>query len=314
MTDNYGRKIEYLRLSVTDLCNLRCIYCMSDTGVPKRPHSEMLTIEELAGIARAAHALGIRKIRLTGGEPLVRRGILDLCRYIKAIDPDIELSLTTNGILLEQIAAELKSAGADRLNISLDSLDSGRYRTITRRGELSEVLRGIEASQRAGFTGTKINCVLLGGINDCEIHDFISLTRDSDICVRFIELMPIGEVADWPSERFISRSVVEAMLGGARAERLDGVARIYRLPCHKGTVGLITPMSRSFCSTCNRIRVTADGKLKPCLHSSLEIPLRGLRGEELISAMREGIMQKPSGHRLGEYASGSGRFMHEIGG
>ena len=314
MTDDHGRKIEYLRLSVTDLCNLRCIYCMSGDGVIKRSHSDILSIEELAEIARAAYALGIRKIRLTGGEPLVRRGILDLCRYIKAIDPEIELSMTTNGVLLDRMAAELKCAGVDRLNISLDSLDSDRYRAVTRLGELSDVMRGIDAAQRAGFTGTKLNCVLLGGINDREIHDFITLTRDTDICVRFIELMPIGVAADWPRERFISRSVVEAMLGGAQAERLDGVARIYRLPGHKGTVGLITPMSNSFCSTCNRVRVTADGKLKPCLHSSLELPLRGLSGDGLISAMSEGIKQKPSAHRLGEYPGGGDRCMNEIGG
>ena len=314
MIDSYKRKIEYLRLSVTDLCNYRCIYCMSEDGVDKRDHSEMLSIEELTEIARAANKLGINKIRLTGGEPLVRRGLVTLCRNIKNIHRDIELSLTTNGSMLGRMAKELKAAGVDRLNISLDSLNNERFRRITRVGDLSEAMRGIDAAESAGFTGTKINSVLLGGINESEISDFISLTRDRDICVRFIELMPLGVVSDWPKDRFISCSIVEALLGGASLESYDGVARIYRLPGHKGTVGLISPISRSFCDRCNRIRVTADGKLKPCLHSDDEIDLRGLSGDALEAAMREGILRKPIGHWLGAYGSATARFMNEIGG
>ena len=314
MIDNYGRTIEYLRLSVTDLCNFRCIYCMPEDGVQKRTHSEMLSIEELTGIAAAAISLGVRKIRLTGGEPLARRGILTLCRNIKLIDPAVELSMTTNGSLLTAMAADLREAGVDRLNISLDTLDEDRFQLITRVGSLQDVKNGLNAANQAGFVNTKINVVLLGGINDDEAVDFINLTRAHDVGVRFIELMPIGEVAQWPKERFISARLIENLLSDADLERYDGVSRIYHLPDAKGTVGLITPMSRSFCHRCNRIRVTADGKLKPCLHSGFEIDLKGLHGEDLLTAMREGILNKPERHALGEYRSGSRRYMNEIGG
>ena len=314
MTDQYGRTIDYLRLSVTDLCNYRCIYCMSEDGVGKRAHSDILSIEELTGIAAAAHALGIGKIRLTGGEPLVRRGILTLCRNIKAIDPAIELSMTTNGSLLFDMAVDLRAAGLDRLNISLDTLDPDTFRTITRCGELSDVLRGLEAAEKAGFTNTKINAVLIGGVNDADALDLIRMTKDREIGLRFIELMPLGVAADWERERFLSCDYIEGLFDGAELLNYDGVARIYRLPQHKGTVGLITPLSRSFCDRCNKIRVTSDGRLKPCLHSDAEVDLRGLHGDELIDAMRRGIDLKPAHHSLGEYRSATTRFMNEIGG
>ena len=314
MTDRFGRKIRYLRLSVTDLCNYRCIYCMGEDGVQKRAHSDILSIEELTAISAAAHGLCIDKIRLTGGEPLVRRGIVALCESVKAIDPAIELSMTTNGSLLGRFAKDLKKAGLDRLNISLDTLDPTVFRTITRRGELKDVLSGIEAARAAGFTGTKLNAVLIGGVNDSGALDLIGLTRDSDISVRFIELMPIGVAANWDKKRFISASYVEELLTGAEVISYDGVARIYRLPSHKGTVGLISPLSLSFCDRCDKIRVTADGKLKPCLHSNVEVDLRGLRGEALSAAIREGIELKPMKHSLGEYRSPTTRSMNEIGG
>ena len=314
MTDNFGRKINYLRLSVTDLCNLRCIYCMGEDGVDKRAHSDILSIEELTEIAEAAYALGINKIRLTGGEPLVRRGIIDLVRDIRNNCPDIELDMTTNGSLLDGAASDLKRAGLDRLNISLDTLDADKYHMMTRRGELGDVLRGIEAAEKAGFTNTKLNAVLVGGVNDSDALDLLMLTREREISVRFIELMPIGAVRDWPKERFISCSVIEEMLKSSEIVSYDGVARVYRLPGHKGTVGLITPMSRGFCDKCNKIRVTADGKLKPCLHRDTELDLRGLRGGELIEAMRAGILQKPLCHNLGTSAGESTRNMNEIGG
>lgn len=314
MIDHYGRTIEYLRLSVTDLCNYRCIYCMSEEDVTKRAHSEILSIEELAGIAAAAHTLGIRKIRLTGGEPLVRKGVTTLCRMIKEIDPAIELSMTTNGSLLASVASQLKEAGLDRLNISLDTLNPATFREITRGGELSDVLSGIEAAEKAGFQNTKINAVLIGGVNDADALELIRLTRDQEIGVRFIELMPLGVVSNWDSARFLSCAYIEGLLAGAELLRYDGVARIYRLPEHKGTVGLISPLSHSFCDRCNKIRVTADGKLKPCLHSDAEVKLKGLRGEELLAAMREGINLKPAHHDLGEHRSRTHRNMNEIGG
>ena len=315
MIDRYGRTIEYLRLSVTDLCNYRCIYCMSEDGVEQRSHTDILSIEELASIAEAAVKLGIKKIRLTGGEPLVRKGILSLVEKIKKIDCGIELSMTTNGSLLKNMAADLKAAGLDRLNVSLDTLDKEKYKEITRGGNLDDVLAGLEAVEKAGFRHTKINAVLIGGINDGDALDLIRMTKDNEIGVRFIELMPLGIVSGWEKERFVSCSIVENLMDAA-AEMIcyDGVARIYRLPEHKGTVGLISPLSHSFCDRCNKIRVTADGKLKPCLHTDTEIKLRGLSGEALLAALRDGVNQKPPHHTLGDYHSGTSRYMNEIGG
>jgi cyclic pyranopterin phosphate synthase len=314
MQDSFGRTIQYLRLSVTDLCNYRCIYCMPQEGVCKKHHADMLTIEEMTEIVRAAHALGINKVRLTGGEPLVRKGLITLCRKIKAIDSAIELGITTNGSLLSPIAKELKATGVDRLNISLDSLDPETFNKITRGGDPQEVLSGIKAAQDAGFENIKINTVLLKGFNDGELYDFIDLTKDNAIHVRFIELMPLGVAKDWERDRFMTTAMIEGMLQNAELLKIDGVARVYRLPDHKGTVGLICPMSQSFCPSCNKIRVTADGKLKPCLHSDQEIDLRGLQGKALEEAIKNGILQKPESHRFGTAGASTARYMNEIGG
>ncbi len=314
MKDNYGRKIQYLRLSVTDLCNYRCIYCMPETGIQKKAHDDILSIEEFTEIVRAAHSLGIRKIRLTGGEPLVRKGVITLCRNIKAIDRDIELGITTNGSLLAPIAKELKDAGVDRLNISLDTLNRDTFRSITRGGALQDVLNGIIAAQQAGFEKLKINTVLLAGINDGELLDFIRLTKDAPLHLRFIELMPIGVAKHWKADRFMTAASIEGYLQNAELKAIDGVARVYAMPGHQGTIGIIGPMSHSFCPTCNKIRVTPDGKLKPCLHSDQEIDLKGLRDKALIQALADGIRQKPESHRFGEASDSTARFMNEIGG
>ena len=314
MQYSFGRTIQYLRLSVTDLCNYRCIYCMPQEGVCKKHHADMLTIEEMTEIVRAAHALGINKVRLTGGEPLVRKGLITLCRNIKAIDSAIELGITTNGSLLSPIAKELNAAGVDRLNISLDSLDPETFNKITRGGDPQEVLSGIKAAQDAGFENIKINMVLLKGFNDGELYGFIDLTKDNAIHVRFIELMPLGVAKDWERDRFMTTAMIEGMLQNAELLKIDGVARVYRLPDHKGTVGLICPMSQSFCPSCNKIRVTADGKLKPCLHSDQEIDLRGLQGKALEEAIKSGILQKPESHRFGTAGVSTARYMNEIGG
>lgn len=312
--DNYGRTIRYLRLSVTDLCNYRCIYCMPETGVIKKDHTEMLSIEEMTEIVRAAYALGIHKIRLTGGEPLVRKGIITLCQNIKAIDSAIELGITTNGSLLAEMAKELKQSGVDRLNISLDSLNRDTFKRITRGGDLRDVLDGIEAAQQAGFDNIKINTVLLKDVNEKDILDLIMLTKDQSIHVRFIELMPLGVAKHWSADRFITAQALEKHLRNAQMLRIDGVSRVYGLPGHKGTIGLICPMTNSFCPSCNKIRVTADGRLKPCLHLEQEIDLRGLRGDELITVLKNGIEQKPERHNFGLTASVTERFMNEIGG
>lgn len=312
MRDRYARNITYLRLSVTDLCSLRCRYCMPADGVPKRDHAEICSVEELVEIARAAADCGVRKVRLTGGEPLVRRGILDICRGISAIEGAEELCLTTNGVALSQLAGPLKEAGVDRLNVSLDTLRQDRFAYMTRVGRLEDVFRGLEAAAGAGFTGTKLNVVLMKDFNDDEIPDFVNLARKYPVEVRFIELMPIGEGRN---AQFLPAQAVLDACPDLRPAEGSGVARRYRPESGPGLVGLIEPMSHRFCGDCDRIRVTADGKLKPCLHSDQEIPLRGLHGEALRRAIQDGIAAKPERHHMDETGrSEAGRSMHQIGG
>ena len=315
MNDTLGRKITYLRLSVTDLCDLRCIYCMPEHGVPKRAHSEICSLEELCDMAAAAVSLGVRKVRITGGEPLIRRGVVSLCQMLRALPGLEELCLTTNGVRLPELAAPLREAGVDRLNISLDTLRPERYRSITRIGELSSVLRGLDAAEAAGFSHTKLNCVLMGGVNDDEIEDFVRLTQACPLSVRFIELMPMGACAKWEKARFLPAGAVLDRVPELEPAGTDGVSRLYRIPGAAGTVGLIEPMSHAFCAECSRIRITADGKLKPCLHADTEIALRGLHGEALLDAIRQGIARKQQRHALmRDVESHAGRCMREIGG
>ena len=314
MLDGCGRTIDYLRLSVTDLCNYRCRYCMPPEGVAKRDHGDILSLEELADIARAAVRLGVKKIRLTGGEPLVRRGIVELCRQLRTIPGLQELCLTTNGALLPQLAAPLREAGLDRLNISLDTLRPDWFAEMTRLGHLSDALAGIEAAEAAGFHDLKLDTVLIGGFNDDEINDFINLTWEHPWEVRFIELMPMGPCAEWDKFCFLSGDTVLQKVPALQQIESCGVARRYRLPGAMGTVGLISPVNHDFCAQCRRIRVTADGKLKGCLHSAEELPLRGLHGKELEDAIRQGILQKPERHHLTERRSDTPRNMNQIGG
>ena len=264
-------------------------------------------------MAAAAVRCGVRKIRITGGEPLVRRGAVDFCRMLSEIPGVEELCVTTNGSLLAEQAAALREAGVTHLNISLDTLKEERFHAITRLGTLSDVLRGIEAAERAGFEKIKLNCVLLGGVNDDEIADFAALTRAHDWQVRFIERMPMGCGRDFgaylPSQAVLER--------GPELEAIshDGVAACYRFPGARGTVGLIAPMSHAFCSECSRVRITADGKLKPCLHSAAELSLRGLSGDELEAAIRRGILMKPERHHMDETGETEAqRGMFAIGG
>ncbi len=319
MQDQYRREINYLRISLTDRCNLRCIYCMPAEGVEKQHHRDILSLEEIAEIAEAAVELGINKIRLTGGEPLTRLGVTWLIKRLSALPGVREIAMTTNGILLPRMAQELKDAGLTRVNISLDTLDAARYRQITRCGTLADALAGIEAAERVGLTPIKLNAVLIGGFNDCEIPAMVELTREKPIEMRFIELMPIGDTDIFGPEAYIP---VDTVL--ERAPELqplpDGapgaVAKLFALPGAKGRVGLISPISHSFCSSCNRIRLTADGFLKLCLHSSWEIPLRGLHGDELRRTFAYAIGQKPEEHNVLSRTerSDAARNMHEIGG
>ena len=322
MRDAQGRRIGYLRLSVTDRCNCRCAYCMPADGVPMLSHDDVCSFEELARITEACCELGVSKVRLTGGEPLVRRGLPGLVRMLREVPGVRELAMTTNATLLAPVAAELRAAGLDRLNVSLDSLRPERYAAITRGARLDDALAGLRAAGDAGFTGTKVNCVLMGGVNDDEVADIAALARDQPVDVRFIELMPIGPAARWPRARFLpAEAVLEAVpelepvasddVGPAR----DGVAELFSAPGWAGRVGLIRPMSHRFCAGCTRIRVTADGRLKPCLHSADEVSLRGLAGEELRAALLAGIALKPAHHDMdGAHASESARAMNEIGG
>ena len=313
MFDRYQREIHYLRLSVTDLCNLRCRYCMPD-GVEKLEREAVLTYEEFLRLAALFAQCGIDTVRVTGGEPLVRKNVAQLVAGLKATPGIRRVTLTTNAVLLAEQLPALLDAGLDSVNISLDTLRAERFREITRRGDLDDTFAGIRAAEDAGFQNLKLDTVLMGGVNDDEIEDFLSLTKEHPWEVRFIELMPMGPCAAWPKERFLPVTEVLNRFPALEEIEPNGVARRYRLPGAMGTVGLIAPMSHEFCGACRRIRVTADGKLKGCLHSREEISLRGLHGRELEDAILRGILQKPKGHHLTEHASDTPRTMNEIGG
>ena len=316
MLDKFGREITYLRLSVTDLCNLRCCYCMPEEGVQKKDHAAMLTEDEMILAVEAAASLGITKLRITGGEPLVKKNILSICRRAARVPGIREVCMTTNGLRLPELAVPLREAGVRRLNISLDTLDPDKYSRITRCGVLSDALAGIHAALEAGYDKIKLNAVLIGGFNDDEIEEMARLTLRYPLDMRFIELMPMGEngfgkEAYLPYTEVLRRLPELMPLPGE-----SGAAKLYRLPGALGNVGLISPVSAHFCSTCNRLRLTADGKLKPCLHSSAEYPIKGLDKAGMTAVMREAILGKPEWHGLLDYAnrSQSARSMNRIGG
>ncbi len=316
MRDTFDRNITYLRVSITDRCNLRCRYCMPEDGICKLQHEDILSFEEITEIVAASAELGIRKVRITGGEPLVRKGCVDLCRSISSIPEIREVTLTTNGLLLDKYAQDLKDAGVSRVNISLDTINPEKYKKITGGGELASALRGIEAAKKAGLFPIKINAVLIGGFNDDEIPDFVAMTRDDPIEVRFIELMPIGSTEFGEKAYLHGDVVLEAVKSLQPIPSSDGVARLYQLPDSKGRVGLISPLSRHFCAECNRLRLTAEGALKPCLHSGQEISLRGLHGEELKEMILSAARAKPKMHGTLDvhHKSEAGRAMNTIGG
>lgn len=313
MKDRYNREISYMRISLTDRCNFRCLYCMPEAGIEKCSHDEIISLEEVEKIVRAAATLGIKKIRLTGGEPLVRKGIVSLCEKISKIPGIEEICITTNGALFKDYAKALKEAGVNRVNFSLDSLDPEKFKKITRGGDLSQTLAGIDEAIRLGFK-VKINAVLIGGFNIDDIEKLVEYTKDQDLQVRFIELMQMGQTMDWDKESFVSNKIVLEKLPQLEALKTDGVAKVYKIPGYRGTVGLISPISSCFCQDCNRIRLTADGKLKPCLHSNREISLKGLEGDDLLEALKEGVYQKDKSHQLVDGTTKTKRFMNTIGG
>lgn len=318
MVDSYGRSINYLRISITDLCNLRCRYCMPEKGIEKMNYNNILRLEEIEELAKIFVSLGVNKIRITGGEPLIRKGILNLVEGIGRLKEVKDFAMTTNGIFLKEYARDLKSAGLNRVNISLDTLNEKRYSSITKGGNIKEVLDGIEEAKKVGLTPIKLNVVLIGGFNEDEIENFVNLTRDEEIDVRFIELMPIGQAKDWSLDKFISNKIVLEKVGELKEiqkEDISSPAKYYKLPNGIGKVGLINPISCKFCDNCNRIRLTADGKIKPCLHSNEEIDLRTplRKGEDLREIINGIIANKPKEHNLenGEYIE---RNMTTIGG
>ncbi|MCK8826132.1 GTP 3',8-cyclase MoaA [Natroniella acetigena] len=324
LIDQLGRRIDYLRISITDRCNLRCQYCMPETGVDNLTHQQLLSYEELIKVVRVAARLGIKKIRLTGGDPLVRRGIVDFVRMLKEIQGIEEVSLTTNGILLQEKGADLVEAGLDRVNISLDTLQRDKFREITRIGEFEQVWRGIEEALWLELAPIKINTVLMKGINDDEIFDFIDLTRKYPLHVRFIEFMPMGGQKLEQEEKYLSIEELKKKI--KEKEQLlpsqfatgNGPAYYYQVAEGLGSVGFISPISNHFCSSCNRIRLTATGWLRPCLCSDDEINLKELirnnsSEDKLEERFLEAIGHKPDQHQLGQ-EDNLVKHMSQIGG
>ncbi len=326
MRDGFGRRIEYLRISVTDKCNLRCVYCMPLEGLQWLRRDEILRFEEIAEIVRTMARMGLRRLRITGGEPLVRRNLPALVRMIAEVPGIEDVALSTNGVLLAPLAEELREAGVHRVNVSLDSLRPERIDAIARRaGVHAEIFEGLAAAERAGFSPIKINTVVMRGRNDDEILDFARATLDRPWHVRFIEVMPVGANLDISAEEYIpAYEILDRVRAIGDLEPVpgpagNGPARYFRLPDAVGTVGVITPMSHNFCDRCNRMRLTADGQLRPCLFGSIQTDLRGplRRGEPLEPHIRRTLEVKPERHLLAlGSAAGSGGLiaLSQVGG
>jgi len=318
--DSFGRRINYLRISVTDRCNLRCIYCMPPEGVPSIPHSKILSYEEINTIVQAAAEMGINKIRLTGGEPLVRPDLPQLIEMLSRVKGINEIAMTTNGTLLKEYAIELKRAGLTRINISLDTLKTDRFRQITRLGDLKNVLTGIEAAYEANLEPVKINMVVMRGINDDEVVDFARLSYEKGWHIRFIEIMPFSSVAEFvPSSEIRQRIASLGTLEPCSIITGNGPTKYYHLRGAIGTVGFISPLSEPFCSACNRLRLTSNGRLCPCLLSDsgidLEGPLRNnASAQELKRLILKVVAIKPKQHHLADEIMPTNQHMSQIGG
>ncbi|WP_408956608.1 GTP 3',8-cyclase MoaA [Natroniella sp. ANB-PHB2] len=322
--DPLGRKIDYLRIAITDRCNLRCQYCMPEEGVKSLSQQRILRYEELIKVVQVGARLGIKKVRLTGGDPLVRKGVVNFVQMLNKIEGIEEISLTTNGLLLEEKGQGLLEAGLDRVNISLDTLEQGKFREITKIGGFKQVWAGIEKALELELAPIKINMVLMKGINDDEVFDFINLTREYPLHVRFIEFMPIGGKRSEQEEKYLSIAELKRKI--KEREKLlpskfvigNGPANYYRVAGASGTIGFISPISNHFCTSCNRIRLTATGYLRPCLCSDDEINLKELirnnsNQERLMERFLEAVTYKPKQHHLGEETS-LVKHMSQIGG
>ncbi len=323
LSDSFQRPIDYLRISVTDRCNLRCIYCMPAEGVRLMSHGDILSYEEIYAVAEAAAELGINKVRITGGDPLVRAGLPELVQMLAQIDTIDDISLTTNGVLLARYAAELKQAGLRRVNVSLDTLKPDKFEYITRGSSPGDILKGINVAGSVGLNPIKINMVVMSGVNDDELLDFAAKTITEGWHVRFIEYMPFGESTS--ASPFISvsdimqRLEVLGKLEPCLHKMGNGPAKYFRLPRAKGTIGFITPVSEHFCFRCNRLRLTADGKLRPCLLSKDEIDLKqslrnGMSSAELKKLIKEAVVNKPLRHHLAEGCVPQDRPFSQVGG
>lgn len=333
MQDEFQRKIEYIRISVTDRCNFRCTYCMPEEGVPSLAHDEILTFEEIERLCKIFASIGIRKVKITGGEPLVRKGVVHLIESLKQIDGIDAVTMTSNGSLLKEHLAELKTAGLDGINISLDSLNKERFATLTRRDELANVLQALGAAVDIGIPSVKINCVPMRGVNEDELVQIAALAKGQPIIVRFIELMPMGigksdegmkedEIRKILEQTYGKLDVVDKPLG-------NGPAHYFHPEGFKGYIGFISAISHKFCGTCNRIRLTSDGRLKPCLQYAGQLDLRallrsGASDEEVLTQIKQSIASKPECHQFEQDNSGSfdrkeeniieNRTMTQIGG
>ena len=333
LTDNLGREITYLRVSITDRCNYRCIYCKPEEQFKFIPHEEILRYEEIVKIIEEAVNLGITKVRITGGEPLARKGVVDFIKKLREIKKLEDISLTTNGFFLSEYAEKLKAAGLNRVNISLDSLREEKYKRITRGGILEKALKGIDSALKAGLLPIKINTVLIRGINDDEVEDFVRLALGRPLNIRFIEFMPSGEeLKDNYRDKFISVLEIKESLAEKYSFRPvninsgNGPAKYYQIKGGQGTIGFITALSQHFCKTCNRIRLTSEGKLRPCLFSNMEVDIKQairnaktddkiIRSKIIRNNIAEAISIKPEGHRLNEKFSNRDSFkMSKIGG
>jgi GTP 3',8-cyclase len=326
MEDGFGRRVEYLRISVTDKCNLRCVYCMPEEGLPWLRRDELLSYEEIARIVRAMAGMGLRRLRITGGEPLVRRDLPRLVELLAAVPGIDDIALSTNAVLLETHAAALRDAGLSRVNVSLDSLRPERIDAISRRaGSADAIFRGLDAAERAGFHPLKVNCVVMRGRNDDELEDFARITLQRPWHVRFIEVMPTGDNLGVSEHEYVSademltRIVSLGELRPAAGPGGNGPATYFAFPGAPGTVGVITPMSHNYCDRCNRLRLTADGQLRPCLFGAMQTDLRGpLRaGAQVEPLVRETLRIKPERHWLvqgSDGGSGGLRALSQVGG
>lgn len=323
--DRFGRWINYLRISLTDKCNLRCVYCMAE-DMTFRPNAALLQDDELLKLVRVFASLGFHKYRLTGGEPTVRQNVVQIVHEI-AHTPGVDhLSMTTNGVLLKDLAAPLKEAGLQRVNISIDTTDPERFHKITRWGKLDDIWAGIEACERAGLTPIKLNAVVVRGFNDKDVTEIAKLSVENDWQVRFIEMMPFGEVANFAQNAIVTDAEIRAQIEADYRPlelladgKLDGEARLYRFPGAKGTVGFISSVTQPFCASCNRARLTADGVLRLCLLRDHEVdlltPLRqGATEDDIRHLILGGVWEKPWGHGLSDDVIPLNRVMSQIGG